>query len=237
MCSNASNKQPPVSPSVLLRHCIFNIANITSVLSHTCNAYEIAHDTFPVKSYWDPCNRYARGRSIICRERNTERERAFLIPEHRRFHRSKLARSACVRAQVVCGDVLVTVLLTCPAPQSTKVTDGACFPQVYRRRFGVGSPVNGGAPESHSCSVVSSSCHALTLPKRDQAHTSQSATQPLPPVNPETGCIQPAVAPASLRFSSSRLVLMIYSDYFITECLNMRQTTMGPFAKHAFLLL
>lgn len=140
MCSNASHKQPPVSPSVLLRHCIFNIANITFVLSHTCNAYEIAHDTFPVKSYWDPCNRFARGRSIICRAQNTERERAFLIPEHHRFHRSKLARRACVRAQVVCGDVLMTVLLTCPAPQSTKVTDVACFPQVYRRRFGVGEP-------------------------------------------------------------------------------------------------
>ncbi len=44
MCSNAPHKQPPVSPSALLRHCIFNIANITFVLSHTCNAYKIARD-------------------------------------------------------------------------------------------------------------------------------------------------------------------------------------------------
>lgn len=63
------------------------------------------------------------------------KQSAFLIPEHHRFHRAKLRRRVRVRAQVVCGDVLVTVLLTCPAPRFTKVTDGACLPQVNGRRF------------------------------------------------------------------------------------------------------
>lgn len=68
---------------------------------------------------------------------NLQREKrsAFLIPEHHRFHRAKLTRRVRVRAQVVCGDVLVTVLLTCPAPRLTKVTYGACLPQVNGRRF------------------------------------------------------------------------------------------------------